>query len=64
MKNEAKDVIVVGAGASGIAAALTLAEKGAAVAVFEKMAAPGGSAEGAAAMAATGAGRVCGGASE
>jgi fumarate reductase flavoprotein subunit len=38
-----KDVVVAGSGGAGLAAALTLAEGGAKVALFEKMAGPGGS---------------------
>jgi fumarate reductase flavoprotein subunit len=41
MANEA-DVIVIGSGASGLAAALTAAEEGAKVIVFEKQRTPGG----------------------
>ena len=40
---EAKDVVVAGAGGSGLAAALTLAEGGAKVVIFEKMPFAGGS---------------------
>ncbi len=42
-KAETKDVIVAGAGGAGLAAALTLAEGGAKVVVFEKMPFAGGS---------------------
>lgn len=42
MKTYEADVIVVGAGASGLAAAITAGEQEASVAVFEKMSNPGG----------------------
>jgi fumarate reductase flavoprotein subunit len=43
MTMEKKDVVVVGAGGAGLAAALTLAQAGIKATVFEKMSFPGGS---------------------
>ena len=43
LHSETKDVVVAGAGGAGLAAALTLAEGGAKVVVFEKMPFAGGS---------------------